>query len=107
MKNNLIDCINTKTTVLVDFRIAPVARHFERSLFEHLLTTVDVSGDPEQSVNVMNAITQYKGDIDTIQYQFGSTESADQDRDYIAENIEREFLYWLENMGGYDAVCPR
>ncbi len=107
MKNNLIDCVNKKNIVLVDFRIAPVARHFEQSLFEHLLSTVDVSGDPEQSVTVMNDITQHKADIDTIRYQFGSTESADQDRYYIAEIIEREFLYWLEKMGGYDAVCPR
>ncbi len=106
MNKTFINVANARTTVLVDFKIAPIDRHFEESLTQHLSATVDVSGNPEQAVNVMNSITHYKGDIDAIQYQFGSTESADQELDYVAENIEREFLYWLVKMNGYDAVRP-
>ena len=101
MKRTLFDLVDNKPRAVLDFKIPPIGRHLEQSLFRHLLATVDTSGNPEESVNIVTSPNGKKDCFDTIQYQFGKTEPMDQYIRYVEDTIEREFFYWLAKMDGY------
>ena len=105
MKHTLFNLEDNNSRIVLDIKIAPIAQHFQQSLLQHLLKTVDTSDNPEESINVLNSAVGDKGYIDTIQYQFGSNEPSDQEIKYVEENIEREYLYWSVKMDCYDLTC--
>lgn len=104
MKRTLFDLVDNTPRVVVDFKFPPIGRHLEQSLFRHLLATVDTSGNPEESMNILTSPNGEKNCFNTIQYQFGKTEPTDRYIRYIEDSIEREFLDWLEKMGLNDLM---
>jgi hypothetical protein len=94
--------------VVVTFPIPPIRDEFREELSTVLFEEVwGNRREVEEHIYVGDRSTLCSNSIDSVRYQFGSINTASQDADEIAGEIQRCLEKWCASKGGYDQVAAK